>query len=137
MLSFNDRRRARAMPLRKLLPLAVLGWPPARHPPTRVRRVDAAAAPAGNFDFEGWDAYLGGADSSQYSSLEANRQEQRRPARSRLDVSDDRELLLQSARRRQHDVRAREGRARSSHSTPRRAASSGRTPTKAPSARAA
>jgi quinoprotein glucose dehydrogenase len=29
----------------------------------------AAAAPAGNFDFEGWDQYLGGADSSQYSSL--------------------------------------------------------------------
>ena len=29
----------------------------------------AATAPAGNFDFEGWDQYLGGADSSQYSSL--------------------------------------------------------------------
>jgi quinoprotein glucose dehydrogenase len=29
----------------------------------------AAAAAAGDFDFEGWDAYLGGADSSQYSSL--------------------------------------------------------------------
>ena len=29
----------------------------------------ATAAPAGNFDFRGWDAYLGGSDSSQYSSL--------------------------------------------------------------------
>jgi glucose dehydrogenase len=29
----------------------------------------AAATPAGKFDFEGWDQYLGGADSSQYSSL--------------------------------------------------------------------
>ena len=39
----------------------------------------------------------------------ANRQEQRRPAGSRVDVSDGRELLVQSAGRRQHDVRAREG----------------------------
>jgi glucose dehydrogenase len=29
----------------------------------------AGAAPSGNFDFESWDQYLGGADSSQYSSL--------------------------------------------------------------------
>ena len=29
----------------------------------------ASAAPVGQFDFAGWDAYLGGADSSQYSSL--------------------------------------------------------------------
>ncbi|BBC73895.1 pyrroloquinoline quinone-dependent dehydrogenase [Altererythrobacter sp. B11] len=28
-----------------------------------------AAAPQGNFDFTGWDGYLGGSDSSQYSSL--------------------------------------------------------------------
>jgi glucose dehydrogenase len=28
------------------------------------------AAPAGNFDFVGWDQYLGGADSSQYSALD-------------------------------------------------------------------
>jgi glucose dehydrogenase len=29
----------------------------------------AATTPSGKFDFEGWDQYLGGADSSQYSSL--------------------------------------------------------------------
>jgi glucose dehydrogenase len=29
----------------------------------------SATAPTGNFDFESWDQYLGGADSSQYSSL--------------------------------------------------------------------
>jgi quinoprotein glucose dehydrogenase len=30
----------------------------------------AAVTPSGKFDFEGWDQYLGGADSSQYSSLD-------------------------------------------------------------------
>ena len=29
-----------------------------------------AAVPAGNFDFVGWDGYLGGGDSSQYSALD-------------------------------------------------------------------
>ena len=28
-----------------------------------------ASQAQGNFDFEGWDAYLGGSDSSQFSSL--------------------------------------------------------------------
>ncbi len=37
-----------------------------------ARGPDTASAPAvsGNFDFVGWDQYLGGADSSQYSSLD-------------------------------------------------------------------
>ena len=35
----------------------------------RPRETAAAAGPAGKFDFEGWDQYLGGADSSQFSSL--------------------------------------------------------------------
>jgi quinoprotein glucose dehydrogenase len=68
MLSFNDRGRVRAMRLRQLLPLAVLlaACSPSSE---EGAGVDAAAVPAGNFDFEGWDAYLGGADYSQYSSL--------------------------------------------------------------------
>jgi quinoprotein glucose dehydrogenase len=38
-------------------------------PGTEGPATGTAAAPAGNFDFVGWDQYLGGADSSQYSSL--------------------------------------------------------------------
>jgi len=38
-------------------------------PSTEESATEAAATPAGNFDFEAWDQYLGGADSSQYSSL--------------------------------------------------------------------
>jgi glucose dehydrogenase len=63
---------ARAQPLRKLGPAAVLlaAGLAACSPETEdAASVAAAAAPAGNFDFEGWDQYLGGADSSQYSSL--------------------------------------------------------------------
>jgi glucose dehydrogenase len=70
MLSFNDRAGARALPLRRLLPLAVLlaACSPSSEEGTAAD-ASAAAAPSGNFDFEGWDSYLGGADSSQYSSL--------------------------------------------------------------------
>jgi quinoprotein glucose dehydrogenase len=38
-------------------------------PPDNAAPKAAAPAPTGNFDFAGWDQYLGGVDSSQYSSL--------------------------------------------------------------------
>jgi glucose dehydrogenase len=72
MVSIDFRGRVRAMPLRKLLPAAALiaGALTACSPsPDEGAATDTAAVPAGNFDFEGWDQYLGGADSSQYSSL--------------------------------------------------------------------
>ncbi len=70
MLSFNDRAGARTLPLRRLLPLAMLlaACSPSSEEGTAAD-ASAAAAPSGSFDFEGWDSYLGGADSSQYSSL--------------------------------------------------------------------
>ena len=72
MLSINDKRRARTTPIRNLGPAAVLlaaGLAACSPSSEEGASVDAAAAPPGNFDFEGWDQYLGGADSSQYSSL--------------------------------------------------------------------
>ncbi len=72
MLSINDKRRARTTPIRTLAAAAVLlaaGLAACSPSSDEGARVNAAAAPPGNFDFEGWDAYLGGADSSQYSSL--------------------------------------------------------------------
>ena len=61
--------RAAAGPIVKVLPACialgfVFGCTPA---PDETASV--AATPSGKFDFEGWDQYLGGADSSQYSSL--------------------------------------------------------------------
>ncbi|HET7924833.1 MAG TPA: PQQ-binding-like beta-propeller repeat protein, partial [Rhodanobacteraceae bacterium] len=72
MLSIDLSARARATPIRKLLPAAVLlASALAACSPSSEDAVgtETAAAPAGNFDFEGWDQYLGGADSSQFSSL--------------------------------------------------------------------
>jgi glucose dehydrogenase len=72
MLSIDLRGRARATPLRNLVPAAALlaaALTACSPSPDAGAGTDAAAAPAGNFDFEGWDQYLGGADSSQYSSL--------------------------------------------------------------------
>jgi glucose dehydrogenase len=72
MLSIDNKRRARTTPIRVLGPAAVLlaaGLAACSPSSEGDAAVDAAAAPSGNFDFEGWDAYLGGADSSQYSSL--------------------------------------------------------------------
>ena len=72
MLSIDLSSRARATPILKLLPAAVLSalalaaCSPA---PEAAVGTEIAAGPAGNFDFEGWDQYLGGADSSQFSSL--------------------------------------------------------------------
>jgi quinoprotein glucose dehydrogenase len=69
MLSINARRRARAIPVPKLLPAALLAFGLAACSADESATGDAAGFKGGNFDFEGWDQYLGGADSSQYSSL--------------------------------------------------------------------
>ncbi len=70
MLSIEFTGRARAMPIIGLLPTAVLlAAGLVACTPDESAAVATAATPAGNFDFEGWDSYLGGADSSQYSSL--------------------------------------------------------------------
>src|SRR5688572_22542798 len=69
MLSIDARGRARAMPVLKLLPAAVLAFGLAACSSDENAAGDAAGFQGGNFDFEGWDQYLGGADSSQYSSL--------------------------------------------------------------------
>jgi glucose dehydrogenase len=72
MLSIGHKRRARTTPIRNLGPAALLlaaGLAACSPSPEESVSVDAAATPPGNFDFEGWDQYLGGADSSQYSSL--------------------------------------------------------------------
>ena len=64
--------RGGATAIRKFVPAALLvAGLSACSPATEesASTVAAAANPAGNFDFEGWDQYLGGADSSQYSSL--------------------------------------------------------------------
>jgi quinoprotein glucose dehydrogenase len=70
MLSIDARGRGRAMPVLKLLPaaLAAVGLA-ACSPSSEENAGDAVGFQGGNFDFEGWDQYLGGADSSQYSSL--------------------------------------------------------------------
>jgi len=58
------RRRVLGRIARPLIPacaaLAAAAWVPA---------ASAQGAPAGQFDFAGWDSYLGGSDSSQFSSL--------------------------------------------------------------------
>src|SRR5688572_33064894 len=69
MLSIDARGRARAMPVLKLLPAAVLAFGLAACSSDENATRDAAGFQGGNFDFEGWDQYLGGGDSSQYSSL--------------------------------------------------------------------
>ena len=51
-----------------LIAIGVLGLA-ACTPSTEESATETAATPSGNFDFAGWDQYLGGADSSQYSSL--------------------------------------------------------------------
>jgi glucose dehydrogenase len=72
MLSINDKRRARTTRIRNsgsaaaLLAAALAACSPSSE---ESAAVDAVAPPSGKFDFEGWDQYLGGADSSQYSSL--------------------------------------------------------------------
>ncbi len=56
--------------IRSLVPALLLVAVSACSPPAEEANPTlAAAASSGNFDFEGWDQYLGGADSSQYSSL--------------------------------------------------------------------
>ena len=124
------RRFADYVPPRCCSPLALR----ACSPPVRRRASGSAAArqPGGSFDFEGWDQYLGGADSSQYSSLEADRQEQRRPASKSLGrIATDENYLVQPARSSAARCTCSRRGARSSRSTRRPAASSGRTPTKA------
>ena len=72
MLSIVARSRARAIPKYRLFPAAaLLSCALAACSPSSENAVgtETAAAPAGNFDFQGWDQYLGGADSSQFSSL--------------------------------------------------------------------
>jgi quinoprotein glucose dehydrogenase len=69
MLSIDARGRARAMPVLKLLPAALLAFGLAACSSDENAAGDAAGFQGGNFDFEGWDQYLGGADSSQFSSL--------------------------------------------------------------------
>jgi quinoprotein glucose dehydrogenase len=72
MLSIKDRR-ARATSIRHLYPAliaAVLAaCSPSSEEGAEQATPNAAAAAPGKFDFESWDQYLGGADSSQYSSL--------------------------------------------------------------------
>ena len=48
---------------------AALGLAACTKAPDNAAPKAAAPAPTGNFDFAGWDQYLGGVDSSQYSSL--------------------------------------------------------------------
>src|SRR5688572_25797553 len=59
--------RTTAQPI-SLIAIGMLGLA-ACTPSTEESAATTAATPAGNFDFEAWDQYLGGADSSQYSSL--------------------------------------------------------------------
>jgi quinoprotein glucose dehydrogenase len=64
------RGRAAAGPSVNVWPAAAaLGLALAACTPAPEESPAATAATAGNFDFAGWDQYLGGADSSQYSSL--------------------------------------------------------------------
>ena len=70
MLSIDARGRARAILIRKLFPTALLLTVAACSPSSENGvGTETAATPAGNFDFQGWDQYLGGAHSSQFSSL--------------------------------------------------------------------
>ena len=72
MLSIKHRR-ARATPIRRLYPAllaaALTACSPSSEDGTGATVNAAATAATGNFDFESWDQYLGGADSSQYSAL--------------------------------------------------------------------
>ena len=64
--------RASATPIGRLRPIALLltiGLSACSPSSEETAESVAAAAPTGNFDFESWDQYLGGADSSQFSSL--------------------------------------------------------------------
>jgi quinoprotein glucose dehydrogenase len=72
MVLTQGQGRVRARPARKstlalLVAAAVAGCSPSAE--DSAAPATAGAAPAGNFDFESWDQYLGGADSSQFSSL--------------------------------------------------------------------
>lgn len=75
MFSFVHRARAprAARPPHALgaaaIVLGVLLAACSRAPEDDAAPPTAASAPTGAFDFEGWDQYLGGTDSSQYSSL--------------------------------------------------------------------
>src|SRR5688572_19738651 len=64
--------RASATPIGRLGPIAcllTLGLSACSPSSEETAEAVAAAAPTGKFDFESWDQYLGGADSSQFSSL--------------------------------------------------------------------
>ncbi len=64
--------RASATPIGRLRPIALLltiGLSACSPSSEETAESVAAAAPTGKFDFESWDQYLGGADSSQFSSL--------------------------------------------------------------------
>src|SRR5688572_16660055 len=70
MLLMTVSGRVEPASIRSLVSAALLLAVSACSPSTEEAATPAAASPAaGNFDFEGWDQYLGGADSSQYSSL--------------------------------------------------------------------
>jgi quinoprotein glucose dehydrogenase len=70
MLSIDDSGSARTMPPLKVCAAAILiATALAACSPSTEEAPGTAAVAPGNFDFEGWDQYLGGADSSQYSSL--------------------------------------------------------------------
>lgn len=68
-MSFRHQVVLRA--LRPMLPasLALMSAACATMPGAGTASTTPPAGQAGNFDFVGWDAYLGGSDSSQYSSL--------------------------------------------------------------------
>ena len=64
--------RVSATPIGRLRPIALLltiGLSACSPSSEETAESVATAAPTGKFDFEGWDQYLGGADSSQFSSL--------------------------------------------------------------------
>jgi quinoprotein glucose dehydrogenase len=69
----SGSRRARALLAGSLAALAAACTTTGDGASTGPARTSMAAAPrasqVGNFDFRGWDAYLGGSDSSQFSSL--------------------------------------------------------------------
>jgi len=67
---YTTQGRAAARPIVKVLPACLaLVFALTACTPAADETTSAAASPSGKFDFEGWDQYLGGADSSQYSSL--------------------------------------------------------------------
>ena len=64
--------RVSATPIGRLRPIALLltiGLCACSPSSEETAESVATAPPTGKFDFEGWDQYLGGADSSQFSSL--------------------------------------------------------------------